>query len=199
MITVAELAQRVGVTKPAIRNRIKQLPDNFEVIYDDKNQAWIPETTAGYIEELILSSRSRKRGDSSFNESEELGSDKELLQVIKGLQDSINTLNSEFDVKNTQIAELNKALQQQQALNMADKQQLNAAKEEIKVLEEQLQLTYTSPNVSAYKSSEGETGEDNFKLKEELEKKDLEIKRLSEKVNELENKKRGLFSRLFGK
>lgn len=204
MVTVAELADRCKVTKPAIRNRLKQVPDEYPPIQFGKNNiTLIPEETAAYIAELISGSNSKKRGDtdSATDNSDQnfQHSEDDLRNVIRELQKTIETLKEEYAVKNQQIADLNLSLQNQQKLSMADKHELNKAKREIQALESRLSIPHSESSEEQSDSAVPVFEEEYTSIRKELENEKNEKAQLKRELEELQKKKKGFFQRLFGK
>ncbi len=111
--TIKQIADELGVSKTAIRNKIKQ---------SEKQFAEFAETVCGviYINEIgesFIKQAFIKSSEKQFTESiAETNSD--MFAVLKQLEAVIDMLKVELSEKNKQIAELQKLLDQQQQLQL---------------------------------------------------------------------------------
>ena len=133
--TVSELAEILGVSRQAMNNRVKSLPDEF-VEKNDKGVTVVNRQGLVKLEEIYKT---------TIFEDEPVSDEvlhREMIEiVIDGKNEEIERLYAQLKVKDIQIAEKDKQLDQQQQLTakaMADKEVLKLELDEVKAQAEEV-------------------------------------------------------------
>lgn len=119
-ITIREAADKLKISKQAVQNRIKEIP-SFRDDYITKVGNRFEISDEGYsILEHFDKENHQKRQEKSDNKNGNVV-DKQMLDVLA----------EQLKVKDKQIAELNKALDQQQQLSLLTTQENRQLKEKV--------------------------------------------------------------------
>ena len=117
-MTVTELSEAFGVTRQAMNNRIKKLSDEY-LAKNDRGVTVVNEDGIKRLEKhygkVILEDQSDKNQEGEKN-SINIDFDKIITQLIEDKNTEISRLSEQITMKDHQIAEKDKQLDQQQQL-----------------------------------------------------------------------------------
>ncbi|EGP4912726.1 DNA-binding protein [Enterococcus faecium] len=154
--TIKELAEELGVSKTAIN---KKVSDENRKLWFSKigNKFVINETGQKAIKSVFFNENENSNqqlvGEKTKTENHKNANQVPELEVLSLLEQQLNQKDMQLQEKDEQIKQMQKLLDQQQQLTLQANQQ-------IKKLQEQLQLTYTeesSENKSTILSEETES------------------------------------------
>lgn len=144
--TVSELAEILGVSRQAINNRVKTLPEE-DLEKNDKGVTVVKRSGLIKLEEIYkktifedepIDEETKKRELMEILVDEKNAEIARLYEQLKAKDEQMKTLNDQLKIKDVQIAEKDKQLDQQQQLTLAAMQDSEQLKLELAEAQKQV-------------------------------------------------------------